>query len=94
MIELSPEMVTILMLGGLMVGVLSGFPLALPIGAVALVVGFLAFGSSVFDVIYMQAFGFLHNYVLLALPLFVFMGVTLALSPFSFLWVSRWKSPG
>ncbi|MBA7589757.1 hypothetical protein ES708_31846 [subsurface metagenome] len=28
----------------------------------------------------MQAFGFLHNYVLLALPLFVFMGVTLEIS--------------
>lgn len=80
MIELSPEMVCILMLGGLIVCVLSGFPLAIPIGAVALVVGFLAFGLPVFAIIYTQVFSILHNYVLLALPLFVFMGVVLEIS--------------
>lgn len=80
MIDLSPEMVCILMLGGLIVTVLSGFPLALPIGTVALVVGWLAFGPSVFALIYQQIFSILHNYVLLALPLFIFMGVTLEYS--------------
>jgi tripartite ATP-independent transporter DctM subunit len=68
------------MLGGLIVTVLSGFPLALPIGTVALVVGWLAFGPSVFALIYQQIFSILHNYVLLALPLFIFMGVTLEYS--------------
>jgi len=80
MIDLSPEMVCILMLGGLIVTVLSGFPLALPIGTVALVVGWLAFGPTVFALIYQQIFSILHNYVLLALPLFIFMGVTLEYS--------------
>jgi tripartite ATP-independent transporter DctM subunit len=80
MIDLNPEMVCILMLGGLIVAVLSGFPIAMPIGTVALVVGYLAFGGSVFDIIYQQAFYFLHSYVLLALPLFVFMGVVLEYS--------------
>jgi len=80
MIELSPEMVCILMLGGLIVTVLSGFPLALPIGTVALVVGLLAFGPTVFALIYQQIFSILHNYVLLALPLFIIMGVTLEYS--------------
>jgi len=80
MIGLSPEMVCLLMLGGLIVAVLSGFPIAMPIGTVALVVGYLAFGGSVFDIIYQQAFYFLHSYVLLALPLFVFMGVVLEYS--------------
>jgi len=80
MIGLSPEMVCILMLGGLIVTVLSGFPLALPIGTVALVVGLLAFGPTVFALIYQQIFSILHNYVLLALPLFIIMGVTLEYS--------------
>jgi len=80
MIDLSPEMVTILMLGGLVVAVLTGFPLAIPIGAVALVIGFLTFGDKVFALIYQQVFSILHNYVLLALPLFVFMGVVLEYS--------------
>jgi tripartite ATP-independent transporter DctM subunit len=80
MIDLSPEMVTILMLGGLVVAVLTGFPLAIPIGAVALVVGYLTFGDKVVPLIYQQVFAILHNYVLLALPLFVFMGVVLEYS--------------
>jgi len=80
MIDISPEMVTLLMLGGLVVAVLTGFPLAIPIGAVALVVGFLTFGGTVFALIYQQVFAILHNYVLLALPLFVFMGVVLEYS--------------
>ena len=80
MIDLSPEMVCLLMLGGLMVAVFSGFPIAMPIGTVALVVGYLAFGDAVFGVIYQQAFSIFHSYVLLALPLFVFMGVVLEYS--------------
>lgn len=80
MIEISPLWVTILMLGGLIVTILSGFPIALPIGFVALVVGYLVFGAPVLDVIYTQIYGILHNYLLLALPLFVFMGVTLEYS--------------
>jgi len=80
MIDFSPELIAIVMLGGLILTVLSGYPLALPIGAVALVVGFLAFGDSVFSIIYQQVFSIPHNYVLLALPLFIFMGVTLEYS--------------
>ena len=80
MIDISPEMVTLIMLGGLLVTILTGFPIAIPIGAVALVVGFLLFGLPVLDLIYTQIYGILHNYILLALPLFVFMGVTMEYS--------------
>jgi len=80
MIDMSPTLVTILMLGGLLVTILSGFPLAMPIGTIALVVGLLAFGTPVFDQLYQQIFAILHNYILLALPLFVFMGVVLEFS--------------
>ena len=80
MIDMSPELITVLMLGGLIVTVLSGYPLALPIGAIAVVVGYLAFGSSVAPIVYAQVFAILHNYVLLALPLFIFMGVVLEYS--------------
>jgi tripartite ATP-independent transporter DctM subunit len=80
MIDMSPELITILMLGGLIVAVFSGFPIAMPIGTVALIVGYIAFGSSVFGVIYQQVFSIFHSYVLLALPLFIFMGVVLEYS--------------
>ncbi|MFH1016115.1 MAG: TRAP transporter large permease subunit [Chloroflexota bacterium] len=80
MIDMSPTLVTILMLAGLLVTILSGFPLAMPIGTIALAVGLLAFGTPVFDQVYQQIFAILHNYILLALPLFVFMGVVLEFS--------------
>jgi len=42
--------------------------------------GYLTFGDKVVPLIYQQVFAILHNYVLLALPLFVFMGVVLEYS--------------
>ncbi|MFC1903879.1 TRAP transporter large permease subunit [Chloroflexota bacterium] len=77
MIELSPEIVTILMFGGVLVGVLIGYPLAIAIGGVALIVGFLIFGTPVFGVLYSRLFSLISSYVILAVPLFVFMGIML-----------------
>jgi len=39
MIELSPEIITIVMLGGVLVLVMTGYPLSFAIGGVALIVG-------------------------------------------------------
>jgi tripartite ATP-independent transporter DctM subunit len=77
MIDLSPELVTILMLGGVLVGVLIGYPLAIPVGALGLIFGFLLYGVPVFDLVYARLFKLINNYALLAVPLFVFMGVML-----------------
>jgi tripartite ATP-independent transporter DctM subunit len=77
MIHLSPEVVTIIMLAGVLFGVLIGYPLAIPVGAVGLIMGWLLFGTGVFDMYYARLFKLIHNYVLLAVPLFVFMGVML-----------------
>jgi tripartite ATP-independent transporter DctM subunit len=77
MIELSPEVVTIIMLGGVLVGVLTGYPLGLVLGFVTLIVGFSVFGNTIVDLIYQRALGLLGSYVLLAVPLFVFMGLML-----------------
>ena len=77
MIDISPELVTILMLGGVVVGVMIGYPLAIPVGALGLIFGFLLFGTPVFDLLYARLFKLINNYALLAIPLFVFMGVML-----------------
>ena len=77
MIELSPEIITILMLGGLLVGVLTGFPLAFVIGAIAIIFGFLVWEGAVAQLLYGRIFMIVKNYVVLAVPLFVFMGVML-----------------
>lgn len=77
MIDISPEVITILMFAGILVGVLSGYPLAIPIGATALIVGYLTMGSAVFDILESRLFSLIRNIVILAAPLFVFMGVML-----------------
>ena len=75
MIELSPELVVILMFSLLLIPIFLGFPLGFCLFGSALVVGFLTIGSKTFSILYTQAFGQLTNYTLVAVPLFVFMGV-------------------
>ena len=79
MIDLSPEIITIIMFGGILLGVFLGYPLAFPIGGIALVIGFLAFGPGVLPILYSRLFSMIHNYIMVAVPLFVFMGIMLEL---------------
>jgi len=73
--ELSPELVTILMLGGVLVFVMTGFPLAYVIGAIGIIVGFFLWGlGGVGEIYVLRTYRLMVNYVLFAVPLFVFMG--------------------
>jgi len=74
MINISPELITVIMLGGVFLGVLTGFPLAVPIGGMAIIMGFLLYGTPSFHLIYSRVYSMLTNYTLLAVPCFVFMG--------------------
>ena len=77
MIDLSPEVLTLIMMGGVLVGVLTGYPIGFIVGALALVVGFTVWGGQAVEVIYGRVYGLITNYILLAVPLFVFMGAML-----------------
>ena len=77
MIDIGPELVTIIMLGGVLVGVLTGLPLAVILGALALLVGYMIWGPQIIMLIYPRIFSILTNYILLAVPLFIFMGLML-----------------
>lgn len=78
MIEMSAELVAFLMLGGVFVLVLTGFPIAFVIGSVAFIVGLLAFGPTTsFHILYSRFYDLSLNYPYLAVPLFTFMGVVL-----------------
>ncbi len=77
MSELSPEILTLIMAVVILVGILVGFPIAFVFGTISLVLGYLVFGTAVFPLIYMRIFDMMTNYLLLAVPLFVFMGVML-----------------
>lgn len=75
MIDISPELVTIVMLGGLLIIVHLGYPLGVVLGGIAMIVGFLVMGDIVFHMFRIRILAFISNYILLAVPLFIFMGI-------------------
>lgn len=77
MTELSPQLLTILMLGVVFIGLLSGFPIAFVLGTAAIIFGYPLFGDLVGELIYGRIWDLLINYTLLAVPLFIFMGMML-----------------
>jgi tripartite ATP-independent transporter DctM subunit len=78
MISLTPEMTTLLLLGGILIGVLLGYPLAISVGAVGFILAFLMWGPGIAsDMFYTRMFNQITNYTLLAVPFFVFMGIML-----------------
>ena len=78
MIELSVEVITSLMLGGVFILVLTGFPIAFVIGSVAFFVGIITFGPHItYHILYSRFYDLSMNYPYLAVPLFTFMGVIL-----------------
>lgn len=99
MIELSPEIITIIMLGGILVFVVAtGFPIALVVGSVGLIVGYLVFGDTALEIMYTRTYQLSLNYPFLAVPLFTFMGVVLQRSGIAeglydalYLWLSGFR---
>ncbi len=78
MINLSPEMVALVMLGLIVVGVLLGYPLAFVIGGVTITMGILLFGPEVASwILYSRVWEIVNSPTLLAVPGFVFMGLML-----------------
>ncbi len=78
MINLSPEVITLIMLGGILLAVLSGYYIGAVVGAIALIVGYLCLSpTTTFEILYMRIYNLAQSYSLLALPMFVFMGLML-----------------
>ncbi|MEE9935925.1 MAG: TRAP transporter large permease subunit [Deltaproteobacteria bacterium] len=73
MIDMSPELITILMFAGLLIGLFMGHPLAFVLGGLAVIFGLIGWGPSMFYMFMNRIWGTMDNYVLLAIPLFVFM---------------------
>jgi tripartite ATP-independent transporter DctM subunit len=71
------EYYALMMVGAFFVLVLTGMPVAFAIAAVGFVFGFIGFDGWLFELLPSRIFGTISNYTLLAIPLFVFMGVML-----------------
>lgn len=56
---------------------LAGFPVALTLGGISTIFGLIIFDVDFFYLLTLRIYGLMNNYVLLAVPLFVFMGIML-----------------
>lgn len=65
----------LVLFGTILVMLLFGFPVAFTLGGVSLIFGYFTFGMSFFNLMPLRIWGTMTNYVLMAVPLFVFMGV-------------------
>lgn len=78
MVELSPELGTILMFGCLLIGLFMGHPLAIVLGGLAVIFGIIGWGPGVFQMFTIRIYGVMDDYVLIAIPLFIFMAQLLS----------------
>jgi TRAP-type mannitol/chloroaromatic compound transport system permease large subunit len=73
MIELLPLILFVAIFGL----ILFGYPVAFTLGGLSVVVGLLVFDVDFFYLLSLRVYGTMQNFVLLAVPLFVFMGMML-----------------
>ncbi len=67
----------LLLFAVLFVLLLLGYPVAFTLGGVSLIFGLATFGLDFFNLLPLRIWGVMTNYVLLAVPLFIYMGVML-----------------
>jgi tripartite ATP-independent transporter DctM subunit len=60
-----------------LVSLLSGYPVSFTLGGLSVIFGVIVFGFDFFQLLPLRIWGIMNNYVLIAVPLFVFMGVML-----------------
>ncbi len=71
---LTPEIITVLFIGGILVSTLTGFHIAIVITTLGLVLGFIMIGPITLEIMYARFVKMLLNYTMLAIPMFIFMG--------------------
>lgn len=71
------EILAILMALAFFGMLMTGFPVAIALAASGLLFGYLDFGMGLFNLLPLRIYGVVTNYTLMAIPLFVFMGVML-----------------
>jgi tripartite ATP-independent transporter DctM subunit len=74
---MADQTLAMLMGGAFVVLLFLGVPVAIALLVSGLVFGYLGFGMFLFDLLPLRVFGVVTNYTLMAVPLFVFMGVML-----------------
>ena len=71
------EILAIILFVIIFVLILSGFPVAFTLGGLSVIFGYFVLGIEFFNFLPSRIMGVMSNYVLLAVPLFIFMGIML-----------------
>jgi len=71
------EYLPIILFAAIFLLILIGYPVAFTLGGLSVVVGILVFDVDFFYLLSLRVYGTMQNFVLLAVPLFVFMGIML-----------------
>ncbi len=72
---MSIELITLLMLSSLIAVILLGFPIGLSLAGIATVFGVIFIGPQVANVFMLRLYVVFADYILIAIPLFIFMGI-------------------
>lgn len=71
------ELMALLMIGAFFLLLIGGIPVAICLAATGFIFGYIGFGPVLFNLVPARIYGVVTNYTLLALPLFIFMGIML-----------------
>lgn len=74
---MSTEILVLVMFGCVLLGIFAGFPIAFVLTSIGFVFGYLELGTRIFRMMPNVANGVMTDYILVAVPLFVFMGCML-----------------
>ena len=72
---MSIEIITFLMLGSLLTVIILGAPIGLSLASVATIFGLALIGPGISNIFMLRLYGLLADYIIVAVPLFVFMGI-------------------
>ncbi len=71
------EALPFIFFAAVLISLLFGFPVSFTLGGLSLIFGVIVFGFDFFSLLPLRIWGIMNNYVLIAVPLFIFMGVML-----------------
>ncbi len=71
------ELIPLLFFIAVLICLLWGYPVSFTLGGVSIIFGIIIFGTNFFNLLPLRIWGIMSNYVLIAVPLFIFMGVML-----------------
>ena len=71
------EVLPLILFLTILIFIMLGYPVAFTLGGVAIIFGVITIGIEIFSLLPLRIYGIMNNFTLLAVPLFIFMGIIL-----------------